>query len=388
MSKNAKLLIIINSIRRIIDIFLGPFLTAYFFKLTVDNIKVISIYNILCYFIIMITSFIVGYIIKNKYKLTMFRFGMIMKLIQLIILVILGKNIINHLLLVAIISGISTITWAFPLNLFSSLLVDNKEKKDFVVYKLVFTNIINVIIPFIFGTLITINSFEKTLIIVLILSLIQIFLSFIIDYKEDNNNYKFNLFQEYKKLKKDNNVKLLFKSDLLLGLTSEGALDTLVTLMIILSFNSDFSLGIITSVSYMFGILSAYLCKRVNDKNIKLIVYIASIIPLICTVVLLFITNKYTIIGYNVIYAFFIQIISIIKSTKTLRITNSSIINDSNRSESYILFEFFLGLGRIISYVLLLIIGLTNNIYLLKILIIVLTSCIILLGRNVLRIKD
>ena len=86
MSKNAKILIIINSIRRIIDIFLGPFLTAYFFKLTVDNIKVISLYNIFCYFIIMITSFIVGYIIKNRYKLVMFRFGMVMKLMQLIIL--------------------------------------------------------------------------------------------------------------------------------------------------------------------------------------------------------------------------------------------------------------------------------------------------------------
>ena len=288
----------------------------------------------------MITSFIVGYIIKNKYKLSMFRFGMVMKLIQLIILVILGKNIINHLLLVAIISGISTITWAFPLNLFSSSLVDNKEKKDFVVYKTIFTNIINVIIPFIFGTLITINSFENTLIFVLVLSIVQILLSLNIKYdKEYNKKYTFKLVDSYKKLRKNRNIRELFKTEFFLGITQEGALDTVITLMIITSFNKDFSLGVITSMSYIFSIFSAYLCKKIKTKNNKDIIYLSCIVPLISTIILLIVTNKCTIIVYNIIYTFFFQIISIIKNIKTLKITNSSIINDSNRVETFIILE-------------------------------------------------
>ena len=60
MKRNAKLLLIINTIRKIIDIFLGPFLTAYLFRVAIDNIKIISIYNIFSYIVIAIISIIIG----------------------------------------------------------------------------------------------------------------------------------------------------------------------------------------------------------------------------------------------------------------------------------------------------------------------------------------
>lgn len=103
---------------------------------------------------------------------------------------------------------------------------------------------------------------------------------------------------------------------------------------------------------------------------------------------MLLIINKYTIIGYNINYAFFIQIISIIKNTKTLRITNSSIINNANRSESYILFEFFLGLGRVLGFILLLLVGILKNMLLLKVFVIVLSFCILLMSRHLLKINN
>ena len=102
---------------------------------------------------------------------------------------------------------------------------------------------------------------------------------------------------------------------------------------------------------------------------------------------LLFITNQYTIIIYNIIYTFFIQIITIIRGIKTLKITNSSIINDSNRVEVYVLIEFILCMGRIISFILLLIVGFFNSFYMLKILIIFLTICIFLSGLHLSKIE-
>ena len=231
MSKNSKLLIILNTIRRIIDIFLGPFLTSYFFKISINNIKTISLYNIYAYFIMIIIAFIIGILLKKINELIIFRISMILKFFQLIIIVLLGKRIIKYLWLVAIISGISTMTWAFPLNILSSL-IPNNEKENFIVYKTICNNITNVIIPILFGTLISINSFEKVAIISLILSIIQIIISLNIknNYK---NNYNLNIYKEFVKLINNNNIKYLLRSDLFLGLTSEGALDTLITLMII-----------------------------------------------------------------------------------------------------------------------------------------------------------
>lgn len=42
------------------------------------------------------------------------------------------------------------------------------------------------------------------------------------------------------------------------------------------------------------------------------------------------------------------------EEVQTLKFTNSDVINDSNRVETYVLLEMFLNIGRIISYILLL----------------------------------
>lgn len=64
------------------------------------------------------------------------------------------------------------------------------------------------------------------------------------------------------------------------------------------------------------------------------------------------------------------------EEVQTLKFTNSDIINDSNRVETYILLEMFLNTGRIISYILLFIVGIYNKLYLLEILIIFLVLSI------------
>lgn len=389
MSKNAKNLIVINTLRKIIDIFLGPFLTAYFFKISTDSITIVSLYNIFSYIVIAIISFIVGIIIKNKYEIKIFRIGMITKFLQLMILVILGENVLQYIWLIAVISGVSTITWSFPLNLFSSTIVKDNEKKEFVVYKTMFTNIVKVAIPILFGSLISVESFEKTAIIVLVISFIQILLSFRLEYENNRNEQKFNLLEEYKKLKTNKNVLELFKTEFFQGFTYEGALDTAVTLLIIIAFSKDFSLGVITSITSVLSIFGAYVCKKIiNSKKITLTIFISCVIPLISTIILLFITNKYTIVGYNIIYTLFIQIISIIKDINTLKLTNSEIINGSNRVETYVLLEIFLGLGRVISYILLLIVGIFKEFYLLKVLIIILTLGILCMGKHLVKINN
>ena len=388
MSDNAKKLIVLHVIRKIIDIFLGPFLTAYIFKISTDSITMVSLYNIFAYIVIAVFAFLVGRFIKNKYEMQVFRIGMIAKFVQLIILTILGEKIINYIWLVAIISGISTITWYFPLNLFSSTLVAHKEKKEYIVYKTMISNIISVVLPVLFGTFISKDSFERTTIIVLILSFIQIIFSFSLKYEKKPETYKFKLVETFKKLIKNKNVVELFKAELILGMTYEGALNTCVTLLIIMAFGHDFSLGVVTSIISVLSIFSAYICKRfINLNNLFKAIVISSVVPLLSTIVLLFVTNNYTIIAYNIIYTFFIQIVSITNDVKTMKLTNSKVINDSNRVEAFVLFEMFLGMGRIISYILLLLVGLSKQQFLLNVLIIFLTICILCGGIHLTRVE-
>lgn len=379
MSKNTNLLLVINTIRKIIDIFLGPFLTAYLFKVAVENIKIISMYNILPYIAISVVALIIGRILKNKYQMQIFRIGMISKFIQLAILIILGDNVVNYIWILAIVAGFSMETWSFPLNLFSSKLVSNDEKKDFIVYKTILNNLVKVLIPFLLGSIISIKTFETTTIIIFILSFIQILLSFKMKFKMKNNNEnkKLDIIKEVNHIK--NNIKLqrFYKMKFFKGMAYEVALDTAVTLLIIMSFNSDFSLGVITSIISLLAMLSSYVYKKFkNQEKMKLLIIVSYVIILISSIVLVFITNRYTIVGYNLIFAFFLQFIMVSEEVQTLKFTNSDVINDSNRVETYVLLEMFLNIGRIISYILLFVVGIYDNLYLLEILIIFLVISI------------
>ena len=379
ISRNTKLLLIINTIRKIIDIFLGPFLTAYLFRIAVENIKIISIFNIFSYNVIAVIALIIGRILKNNYEMQIFRIGMISKFIQLVILILLGDNVVNYIWILAVIAGFSMETWSFPLNLFSSKLISNNEKKNFVVYKTVLTNLSKVLIPFLLGSIISMKSFETTAIIILILSFIQILLSFKLKFIRTNSeNKKLNLIKEINLIKTNKKVKRYFMMKFFKGMAYEGALDTAVTLLIIISFNSDFSLGIITSIISLLAMISSYIYKKIkNQDKMNILIIISCIIILLSSIILVFITNQYTIIGYNLIFAFFLQFIMVAEEVQTLKFTNSDIINDSNRVETYVLLEIFLNAGRIISYILLLIVGIYNELYLLEILIIFLVLSIV-----------
>ena len=380
MNKNTKLLLVINTIRKIIEIFLGPFLTAYLFKVAVDNIQIISTYNIFSYIVIAIVSLMIGRILKKKHEMQVFRFGIISEFLQLLILIIFGENIVNHIWILGVISGISVETWSFPLNLFSSTLVSNDEKNSYIVYRTMFTNLSKGLVPFLLGTIISIKSFEITAIIILMLSILQIILSFELKYEKPDKqvNIKLNIIEECKKIKENKQLKRFYKIKFLKGIAYEGALTTAVTLLVIMTFNSDFSLGIITSITYLLAITSSYIYKNIkNIKKIKLLLIISCTIMFITSIFLVFVTNRYTIIAYNIIFAFFLQFVRITEEVQTLKFTNSKVIDDSNRIETYILLEFFLNAGRIISYALLFISGIYNSIYLIEVIIALLVLSIV-----------
>lgn len=388
ISRNSLLLLSINTIRRIIDIFLGPFLTAFFFKIVIDNIKIISIYNIFLYLMVAFFSLVVGGIIRNKYKMAIFRVGMVSKIIQLLIIIFLGNKVVNYICILGIIGGFSTITWAFPLNLFSSTLIQEKEKKSYIVYRTILNNLSKVVIPFLLGTIIYIKSFKVTAIIILFLTIFQIILSLFIKDNNENNeiNNKLNILNEFKKIKNNDKLKKFYKMKFFKGLAYEGALETTITLLIIITFKTNFSLGIVTSITSLLAVLSSWIYRTIkNEKVLKRIIMISSVLILLVSFLLIIFPNNVTIVIYNLVFYFLIQFIMVPEEVKTLKFTDSDIITYKNRVETYVLLEFFLNLGRIMGYLLLFVIGLFFNIYILEILIIVLEFAIILEAINLIK---
>lgn len=130
--------------------------------------------------------------------------------------------------------------------------------------------------------------------------------------------------------------------------------------------------------SYIAIVIIALFIGRIlkNKYEMPILIIISCTIILISSIILVFFTNQYTIVGYNLIFAFFLQFIMVAEEVQTLKFTNSDVINDSNRVETYVLLEMFLNAGRVITYILLFIVGIYNKLYLLEILIIFLVLSI------------
>ena len=196
------IIIAINAMKKIMIIFLGPFLTAYFIKTSQESIIDLSIYYIFSYILLAIGSFIVASIIKNPFIISTTTsnflyfsifviYHLLVIIILLITIIILKENIVNHLALISILYGISSSVYWFPYNLFVINKIDNDYRTEYTVKSKIVTSIIGVLCPILLGSIITATNYELTAIIILFISMIQIVLSFLI-IPEKNNNLSIN----------------------------------------------------------------------------------------------------------------------------------------------------------------------------------------------------
>ena len=381
------IIIAINAMKKIMIIFLGPFLTAYFIKTSQESIIDLSIYYIFSYILLAIGSFIVASIINNKFRIGMFRIGVILNLILAII--ILKENIVNHLALISILYGISSSVYWFPYNLFVINKIDNDYRTEYTVKSKIVTSIIGVLCPILLGSIITATNYELTAIIILFISMIQIVLSFLIIPEKDNNLSSFNLKNTWKKLKNNEQIRKMSTVEFFIGMNvSDGALEVLMTILIFNSFKTNLNLGIITSITTLLSILCVHLYgKFYKYKDDKKIINISSIVPVLSVLLLLIYKNNITVIIYNVCYVIFTSLLTLTREIRLFNISDSSIVDKNNQSEFFAIREGILNCGRIVGYLMLLLAGISGNQVVLNIIMILLTLSILATGLNIKKIE-
>lgn len=384
LKSEANIIIVIDALKKIMIIFLGPFLTAYFIKTSSESIIDLSIYYIFSYILLGIGSFIVASIVKNKFRIGMFRIGVIISFIYIMTIVILKDKVVDHLGLISILYGISQSTYWFPYNLFVINKIDNQERTDYTVKKNIIVSSVGVLCPILLGTIITATNFELTAIIILIISLIQIVLSFMLTPEKNINTLKkYNLLDSLKKIRKNKQIKKMFLVEFLIGFSiSEGALGTLITILIFNVFKTNMNLGIISSISTVLSIIAIKLYGKYSKNKLdKKALIISSIIPVISVFIVLMNTNNITIIIYSFCYEIFVNgILNLSRTIRLFNMSDSSIIQKDDQSEFFSLREGILNLGRIVSYTILLIAGISSNVVTLNFALIILTLSIPLMG--------
>lgn len=382
-------IISITALKRIMALFLGPFLTAYFIKTSQESIIDLSVYYIFSYFLLAIGTFIVASIVKRKFRLEMFRIGVIVNFIYIFTIIMLKEQIINYLPLLSILYGISASSYYFPYNLFVVNKIDNKNRTAYSVKSKVVISIVDVVFPIILGSMISITNYQMTAVIILFISLIQIVLSFLLTPEKTNDLPKFDLIRAWKKIKKKSQIRKTLLVEFLVGLNiGSGALEVLRTILILNSFKTDFNLGIITSVTTIISIVFAHLYgKTYKNQTDKHIIIFSSIIPFLAMVAFLLWENGITVIIYNVCYVIFTAIISLTREIRLYNVSSVDVVGEDNQGEFFAIREAILNLGRICGYVLLLIAGISRSVKALNLVLVLLTISILMMGLNIYKIK-
>ena len=383
------IIILINAMKKIMVVFLGPFLTAYFIKTSQESIIDLSIYYIFSYILLAVGIFIVASIIKNKFRIGMFRIGVILNFFYIMSIIILKEKIINNLWLISILYGISSSAYWFPYNLFVINKIDNNTRTEYTVKTKIVSSIVGVLCPILLGSIITVTNYELTAVIILFISLIQIILSFMLTPEQENNLPRFNLKNTWNKLKNNKQIRKTFIVEFFIGMNvSDGALEVLMTILIFNSFKTNMNLGIITSITTVLSMIFIHAYgKLYKNKDDKKMIIISSILPVISVLILLICKNNITIIIYNVCYVIFTSLLTLTREIRLFNLSDSYIVDKNNQSEFFALREVMLNFGRVFGYLMLLVAGLSRSQVTLNIVMVLLTLSILIMGFNIKKIE-
>lgn len=382
-------IIIMDAIKKIMTIFLGPFLTAYFISTSTNSILNISIYYIFTYATMALSTLVVAVLAEKRNRIKMFRAGIILNFIYILIIILLKEKIINYLPIISILYGISASCYYFPYNLFIINKVKNTERTNYMVKLFITISVVGILFPIIFGSIITITNYILTAVIVLFISLIQIILSFFIT--DNHNGYleEYNLKKAWLELKKNKQVINCLAGEFFIGMNiCNGTLETVMVILILNSFKTNINLGIITSIATLLSILVVKIYGLIyNKRDDKKVIIISSIIPVISLIIFLILKTNTTVIIYKFSYVIFAEILSLVRKIKIFNLSNSKIVNKSNQCEFNAIREVTLNIGRVTGYTLLLLAGLTQSAVVLNIVTIILTLSLLVMSINLTKVK-
>ena len=231
LNKSSWLLIVINTIHTIINLFYSTFLVAYFLNITDNNITPTSLFYIFSYTLMIVGFPAIGPLIKNGNKLFLYRTSFLVAFVLLLLIICLKENIVNYVWILGVILGIERIFYWFPQNILISEIANKNQLIKYTGYSMSFMGIAKIVTPVILGYFISLNSFINTAIFILGLTIILFILSFFLkDNKLKSKN--FNLKALWILATRRPKIKTVLKIEFLKGIALD-VIDTLIVLYII-----------------------------------------------------------------------------------------------------------------------------------------------------------
>ena len=357
ISQGAWLMILLLSLRTIIDIFEDNYVTTLLTRLTDGATSKIAVYFIVKYGVTAVGAIFIGRYVK-KYALRVFRLGMISTFLFFIAFINMKLTIFS-MLIAASLQGLALIMYYLPFAVINASVVKKSERHNYSAKNSIAGKILGMITPITFGAIIAkTNYFTTGIVILSVIVLELVAASFIKNAKsEEHERFEFAFFLKMF-VKKDAN-KLFIVMMVCKGISLMGAQRQLINMLIFNQYGSEFQLGKIASlVSVSSIVLVALFGKHATPKKYKSILGVTAGIQLITVIFLMVNTNTISIVLMRFAFDAVVGIIGLIAENYLYGL---AVANAEYKTEYMVLTEVLSNAGRILSWVLAIIVSVIST---------------------------
>lgn len=351
-----------HAVHKITELFISTFLVAHIYSLSGSNIMQyvfnVGVYYFVTYLTMSVVCWALIYWIERTNRVWFFRASLVLLMSLVILYIFKGQDIAKILPLAGFLYGLGSGLYYSSYNSLKQEMVSRNSMKKYILATTVINNSISIVVPIIMGTLIDASTFSQVAIYVCVISIIQIGVSFgIRAQRPQGSNFSFIGYrvalkqnpQVYKKMK------LLYVAFLFYGITSITGVLAKVCIMI--HMGTSFSLGAVTSVLSVVTIIGTLAFARFSQPGKRSYIFILGMVVAVAGVlVFALVPNKITTIAF---YAS-TTIAGIINDYTIDRNRNSTLKEAGlydQISEHQTAVELILGLSRIVTFGLLILLA-------------------------------
>ena len=346
MTKEKKILISISSLICFLDVFYELFFNIYILQ----NVTTDITYIFACYLIGVVVAIVLYYpfykILNGKTATWIYRFSFVMSFALIVISMTINSGFAFALIFINSLKYIKSMCFSIPQEIATIQFVGKQESDGFLAIKVIFNTVVKVTFSLVVASLFTYVDTIVIFILMLVIVVVMFALSFGI--KTTGADYVFRPKAYTKDCKQYPHMRYIYLAHGFKRMSEAGVVATLIPIMLFLKLDSEFSIGIYSTIAYVVTILWLPLFVKLN-KSKSPVLYSSIIILLVSSVLLVLIPNKVT----YVLYYFINQVASATYTNKENADLFSSIkypVLNQNKEEHTYFYGLYGLVGEVISY--------------------------------------
>ena len=366
-----------SSINNIISLFASTFLVSFIVQTNSDaplgdSLVSIALFYISLYAVMAVAYFLMGYLVDRTNRIGLYRIGILIKGAFIVLLVFLGEDLATMSALAGVVYGIAESFYWSSYNVMKCEIVPRRQADTYVAVNTLLNKFINVVFPILIGFLIDVSTFMSVAIYVLAFVLIQLIFSFFIkSQKPENSSFKFFEYLKMLKSKEEDIRRIKRFYPIALGYGATTICTSLSSLLAIYTFKTNLNLGLFTAGFSIISVIALLLFKKYTKVGERKIVYLfLAILPLIGAVCVTICVEKWSyIVFYLTETASLTMLAYALDVQRTIILKKTGHYDDI--AEHQTLTEIMFSTSRCISFIIMLVLGLTLDVLGLRILMVI-----------------